>query len=251
MLKGSVKFRARVSESGNGVTFPQVDFDPREPGVEKVEIESPGNGGEISSTVHLSGVADSNAGVTLAKKVLAAALDRISFRYNLGIEDGKPSEHQFAPIIPEPNVIEAQAGEFMITGSEASFVLGLNPANLKAELEQPTLPGEEYFTLFRSALLSASPVERFMHLYNILLMFFDDERPGAQERLDGFIREQKPAVPMTPNPRTNRPETVYTRLRNEFGHHRQGVNLDDTKAEMGKRLGEVIALSKQVIQSRR
>ena len=90
-----------------------------------------------------------------------------------------------------------------------------------------------------------------MHLYNILLMFFDDERPRAQKRLDTYIREQNSDVLMTPNPRTNRSETVYTRLRNEFGHHRQGVNLDDTKAEMETRLGEWIGLSKQVIQSRR
>jgi hypothetical protein len=227
-----------------------VGFDPKEPGVDKVEIESPGNGGKISSTVHLSGVADSNTGITLAKKVLAAALDRISFRYNIGIEDGQRTEYQFAPINSTPNVIEAQAGELMITGSEASFVLGLNPTNLKADLEQPTLLGEEYFALFRSALLSASPVERFMHLYNILLMYFDDERPGAQERLDNFILEQKPAVPMTPNPRTKRPETVYTRLRNEFAHQRRGVNLDETKAEMRKRLGELIELTKRAIQSR-
>ena len=43
-------------------------------------------------------------------------------------------------------------------------------------------------------------------------------------------------------------ETVYTRLRNELGHSRKGVNLQDTKAEMANQLGGLIAITKRAIE---
>jgi hypothetical protein len=91
--------------------------------------------------------------------------------------------------------------------------------SVKKNLERVAPPGERHFRLFRSALRSTSPVEKFMHLYNILLMFFDDKRQ-AQERLDNFIKKipNTSAKPILRKPNPN--ETVYTRLRNEFAHSR-------------------------------
>ena len=85
-----------------------------------------------------------------------------------------------------------------------------------------------------------------MHLYHILLMLFDDDQP----KVDKFILDEDPNVPLTPDPRPNRKtkETIYTRLRNEFGHKRVGVNLDNTKAEMANRLGGLITLTKRAIE---
>ena len=88
-----------------------------------------------------------------------------------------------------------------------------------------------------------------MHLYNILLMFFDDDQKGAQGRLDNFVRTENPGVPQTAHPKfPGVYETVYTRLRNELGHPRPRVNLDVTKAEMKTRLGELVALTKRAIE---
>jgi hypothetical protein len=44
-------------------------------------------------------------------------------------------------------------------------------------------------------------------------------------------------------------ETVYTRLRNEFVHKRQGVDLQKTKAEMADQLGGLRTLVKRAIES--
>ncbi len=54
MFKGTVNFRARVK--GNGLTLPLFDFNPNEPRVERVEVETP-NGGRILTTVHMASVA--------------------------------------------------------------------------------------------------------------------------------------------------------------------------------------------------
>jgi hypothetical protein len=73
MFKGTVKFVAKISKY-TGVTFPLFDFDPNEPGVDKVEIEGL-RGAEIRSTVHLASVATRKdgwdyAGVKKCNKML-------------------------------------------------------------------------------------------------------------------------------------------------------------------------------------
>ena len=178
-----------------------------------------------------------------------AAIDRISFYQDIAIENGRITERQFSPTDPPPpgqHRIIPGTSDLNFWADALTVALGLSDtAALKTELEQAAPPGERNFRLFRSALQATSPVEEFMHLYNLLLMFFDDK----QAKVDKFILREKPRVPLTPDPRIkNRLETVYTRLRNEFGHQRQGVNLDTTKAEMKERLGELVALTKRAIE---
>ncbi|HEX5605212.1 MAG TPA: hypothetical protein VFY96_01785 [Candidatus Binatia bacterium] len=66
--------------------------------VDKVAIEAASNSDDIRTTVYLSNVPNRDAGVALAKKVHAEALNRISFWHELGIEDAAPTGHQFTPI---------------------------------------------------------------------------------------------------------------------------------------------------------
>jgi hypothetical protein len=246
-IQGTIKFSAQIVDE-NGLTFPLFEFSPNEPGVDKVEIEGPTDG-EIKCTVHLSGVDNYEQAEAISTKVHLAILDRISFCYGISIEDGRLSVVDIRPVDPGGFVIIPTTGRYGITGATAKLVHGLTEASLRPKLEQIAPPGERSFSLFRSALLSKSPVERFMHLYNILLMFFDDDQKGAQGRLDNFVRTENPGVPQTAHPKFPRvSETVYTRLRNELGHPRPGVNLDKTKAEMKTRLGELIGLTKRAIE---
>lgn len=246
MFKGTVKFRARIK--GNGLTFPLFEFNPNEPGVEKVQVEGP-NGDEILSTVHLASVATHRDGKAIATKVNTAALDRISFYHGIAIENAQITDAQFSPLDPQPGVLVAATGNYAITGYPVSLVVGIPAARLKTELEQASPPGEQDFGLFRSARQSMSPVEEFMHLYHILLMLFND----SQADVDAFILREDPAVPQTWHPLRGPGvmETVYTRLRNELAHRRAGVNLHNTKTEMANRLGGLIALTKRAIELHR
>ena len=85
-----------------------------------------------------------------------------------------------------------------------------------------------------------------MILYHILLMLYNDRQPDV----DAFIVSADPRVPQTPDPRqgTSRKETIYTRLRNELGHKRPGVNLDNTRSEMTGRADGLKALTKRAIE---
>jgi hypothetical protein len=244
MLKGTVSFVAKIK--GNGISFPLTEFIPNEPGVDKVEIEGP-NGDEIRSTVHVNAVATQDEGRALAAKVNTATLDRLAFFHATAIEKARITGDQFTPVTPPPGAhLIAATGYLVLSGGEARPVLGIPPAHIKAELEQASPPGESTFGLFRSARQSESPVEEFMHLYNALLMLYND----SQADVDAFIVGEDPAVPQRQHPR--KPpgvmETVYTRLRNELAHQRAGVSLDNTKAEMVNRLGGLIAVTKRAIE---
>ena len=243
MYIGTVTFRAVITS--NGLKFPSCEFNPKQASVEKVVIESQ-SGYEILSTVHLAGVATERVGTSIANKVLTAVLDRIAFRYSLAIEDSQIVSSWFDSVNPPPGAqVQPHSGELASLGQQVGLVYGIPAADLKAELEQTTLSGEPFFSLYRLAVQSRSSGEKFMHLYSLLLRFFDDE----QVRVDDFIRSQDSAVPQSQDPRAGRStrETVYTRLRNEFAQRRSGVNMQDTKAEMEQHVGGLIRLVKQAI----
>jgi hypothetical protein len=244
MLTGTIEFRTPIR--GNGLEFQIFSYDPKEPGVVKVEIEGPG-GSMIRSIVHLGSVATVGDGRALAARVNTTALDRIAYFYNISIENSKiVSEHLYDP---QPGLHAVETGDTVSFSAEVKVIREIPASHLKAQMELASPPGEQNFGLFRSARLSESPVEEFMHLYHILLMFHNDD----QKAVDTFIRNEEPAVPVTPsgNPKLANKgvdETVYSRLRNEFAHKRKGVNLDNTKAEMAARLNGLISLARRAIE---
>jgi hypothetical protein len=243
MFIGTVTFRAVITN--HGLKFPSCEFNPNQASVEKVVIESR-SGYEILSTVHLDGVATERDGRAIANTVLTAVLDRIAFQHSLAIEASQIVSSWFDYVSPLPGAqVQPHSGELAIIEKQAGLVYGIPAADLKAELERTTLSGEPFFSSYRLALQSRSPVEKFMHLYSLLLRFFEDE----QTTVDDFIRSQDPAVLQSPDPRPghrNR-ETVYTRLRNESAQRRPDVNMQDTKVEIEQHLGGLIGLVKQAI----
>jgi len=245
MYKGLVDFVAEIKD--NGLTFPRFDFNPHEPGVDKVEIEGL-DGDVIRSTVHLTAVQSPEAGINLATKVNTAALNRIAFCENIAIENARVEREDFSSLNDQPGarVLVAGTGRYSLTGGNVKFTVGRSPERLKGELEQPTAPGELYYGLFRSARQSMGPIEEFMHLYHILLMLYNDN----QTDVDAFILSADASTPQTQHPLKppGKMETVYTRLRNEFAHKRGGVDLEQTKAEMTQRLGDLRTLAKQTIE---
>jgi hypothetical protein len=245
MFGGTVTFRARI-KGNNGLTVPLFSFNPSEPGIEKVEIEGP-TGYEIVSTVHLAAVATREEGVAIATKANTTALNRISFFHNIAIEDAQVTGSAFSLLNPPPGHLTLDTGDVLTIGETLRMVHGISAQALRADLERTSPPGEKRFGLFRLARQSVSPVEEFVTLYNILQMLTSADDDQAD--VDTFIRREEPTVLQTPSPHKPKiMETVYTRLRNELGHTRAGVNLDETKKEMADHLGGLIALTKRAIE---
>jgi hypothetical protein len=244
MLRGTVDFQTRITR--HPVKFSSCEFNPHEPGVEKIVMESL-SGHEIHGSVHLSAVASAEEARVITAKLVNYYLDRFSFLHGSSVETHEISRSVLTPIDPQPaGLVQLQTGDLLIFGQQANLIVGLDAAYLQTEMELAAPPGERFFGMYRSALQSASPVEQFMHLYQILLLLSNDR----QADVDAYIRQEEPGVPETQHPQ--RPpgvmETVYSRLRNEFGHVRVGVDVRNTKAEMADRLGGLIALTRRAIE---
>lgn len=239
MFQGSVNFRAGIT--GYGLKFQPLDFRPPEPGVERVGIAGP-DGRHITGTVYLAPVPTVDEGRRLATRVMGAVLTRVAYEYGIAVGAAEwtgdhfttMGVHSFTSVVPCR--VEATVNPFR----------GIDPADLRLKLEQPAPPGERFFGMFCTALHSSSRVEEYMHLYQLLLMLFEDSQPD----LDAFVVSQEPSVPRTGSPKKpGVSETVYTRLRNEFAHARRGVDLAATKAEMATRLGGLRELVKTAIET--
>jgi hypothetical protein len=244
ILRGTVNFEATIK--GNGVSFPPFEFNPNEPAVSKVEIEAP-NGDAIRVRVHFTSVASDSAAKDVAVKVSLAALNRIAFHHQVVIVNDRMTSLSLSPITDsDSDGARLAATATLVLVVEASrLVLGYTTAEpVKSQLEQPSPPGEHNYAFFRSAIQATSPVEEFMLLYNVLLMILGDKQPAV----DAFIGSEEPAVPITTSPHTGGTETIYTRLRNEIGHRRAGVKLENTRAEMAGRVAGLRALTKRAIE---
>jgi hypothetical protein len=71
-------------------------------------------------------------------------------------------------------------------------------------------------------------VSRFMFLYNLALQVHSDN----QRSLDEAIMSVESSCIVTPSPRFNRDETIYTRLRNQVAHCRENTNIEATRKEI-------------------
>jgi hypothetical protein len=244
MVKGTVTCRAEIR--GNGIEFPKVMFTPREPEIDRAEIQGL-QGAELRCVVSFASVASSQQGRAVAARVAQAAFDRVAVFHSIAVCPTHIVDAEFTPVHPVPGTLADEAGKVLLVGEQPRCSIGIPSARIQTELEEVSPSGEQYFGLHTSARRSASRPEEFMHLYHILLMLCSDN----QAELDEFIRRERPAVAQSPDPRPGRTnmETVFTRLRNEFAHRRAGVSLETTKTEMAQWVDALTTLTARAIVS--
>lgn len=93
--------------------------------------------------------------------------------------------------------------------------------SLKKQIEDRWSNSIVLIRLFRNSISQEDPVTRYLLLYNVLLFANSDKQP----KLDECIVKIDSNVERSLSPINNKPETIYTRLRNEIGHVRQGVRI--------------------------
>lgn len=72
------------------------------------------------------------------------------------------------------------------------------------------------------------PISRFLSLYAMLASITSDR----QAEIDALVEREEPTVSKSYSPKTGQPESLFTRLRNELAHHREGVSVFDTHDEI-------------------
>lgn len=97
--------------------------------------------------------------------------------------------------------------------------------------------------MFYDAATVVEPVGRFMSLYTLLLHKFSDNQKTVDEAILGI----DPTVAQFKSPHAKGHETVFSRLRNEMSHKREGINILETQYEIKLNTDRFEAIVKELI----
>ena len=141
-------------------------------------------------------------------------------------------------------------------------VIAVGPLSYKIPKDD-VLPGEEeannilclanstteeltmYYHQFAFANAEVDAISRYSFLYNLLLQISGDN----QKKVDQVILAVDPNCEQSTSPNNNKPETLYTRLRNELAHKREGVRYTETKNSIEEKVDDLSLITKEIIRN--
>lgn len=97
--------------------------------------------------------------------------------------------------------------------------------------------------MFYDAATVVEPVGRFISLYTLLLHKFADN----QKDVDEAILKIDPTVAQFNSPHTKGYETVFSKLRNEMSHKREGINILETQYNIKLNVDRFESIVKKLI----
>ena len=247
-VDGTLTYRAEVK----GFIF--RSFGPlavrtTEPWVEKVVVACPAES-PIEVTVTFASAPSADTVRISGKVICRTTLGRLVLRYGLCVQE---------PLVTSENLEETKDGvvtkvaaaglPLACAGKDSQLVPAGDLAALTADLEDLSPHGEMYHDLYRVAMQAEDVVDRYLSLYRLLLILcLGSAGKEKQEFVDDFIEDHTSECRTFPRP--DKPhilETVYTRLRNEVGHARPGVDLAATRQEMDARVYELADIVRTAI----
>jgi hypothetical protein len=248
MYGGVVELMADYQDlRGENFSFPRLEYKPSETALRLVEVEA--DRARFKWQVHIASVKSREEGRRLACEVVESAINSIVFREEL----------RFEPVVVAMDGLEhlgSISNSYVFECAPATAEMGgtLNmrfvrsPELIREEvwrcMEEETSWRDDFYGFFRAAMQSSGPVEEFMHLYHILLMICRDE----QSKVDALILEISPCTEKSSSPkRKGKEETIFTRLRNEFTHRREDVDILDVKRRMAEIVPDLRGIVRQAI----
>ena len=234
MFQGSVQFRASIES--HCLEFGEVFLDGQNEATARIQVQSDETNG-ISVSVDIENVSTEEDGSRIAHEEVEYVLDALAFERLVPIGPPRMTSQSFSPVAEREGQHTISFTMALNLRCDARAITRVDAATLQDQITNSTLALATHKRMFRQAIRSSGSVERFMHFYNLMLMLYNDR----QGDVDQFIRTVEPGVAESPSPKfPNVSETVYTRLRNEFGHTRVGVNVDNTKQKMGQHVGQLL-----------
>ncbi len=224
MVIGIVKFAAEV----RGLQLPQMEISSPQPKIDKVKLRRQGDE-PLRVEFDLIDVFDGQEAKSIVRPVLESILNQLVLQFDISVGEPRLSSLSL-PQDESANSIEAET-RFPLVRLVTKQDVTPNDAEIQrltATLGQPRAPAH-LFSAYRNAASQDDAVTRFMFLYSLLLQLLGDNQ-GAVET---YIQKEDRGVVVTPSPhKSGTLETVYTRLRNEVGHVRQGVTPEQTRLEI-------------------
>jgi hypothetical protein len=141
----------------------------------------------------------------------------ISFMLNTGINEIRQTGHGVIPREGEGAQCHMIMPAMTCHGVAKNGGRKLNRSEIQALgeilIQSKRLKNHPLVNLFSYAIRIDEPVVQFMLLYLILYEIFKN-----QKSIDKYIMKVSPSTLQVPSPHNNKPETIYTKLRNEITH---------------------------------
>ncbi len=109
--------------------------------------------------------------------------------------------------------------------------------NMRSKYDLPSIQ------MFYDAATIVEPVGRFISLYTLLLHKFSDN----QKEVNNAILGVDPTVGQFKSPQDEWYETVFSKLRNEMSHKREGTNILETQNEIKLNVDRFEAIVKKLV----
>ncbi|HLN30053.1 MAG TPA: methylamine utilization protein MauJ [Gemmataceae bacterium] len=248
-VKGTLKYTCDVL----GLIF--RSFDPleiqtTEHWVEKIVVECR-NEKPIELTVTFASAPSADTALISGKVICRMIVGRLALQYGLCIQE---------PILAAQELVEEKdgrtkkviAGSFpmVCSGKDNKKIEPQDVAALKADLEDLRPNRQDYEELYRVAMQAVDNVDRYMSLYRILSLLCPNPKgKEKQQYVDLFIEQQTTELRTHARPdMAHIKETIYSKLRNEVGHARHGVDLAHTRHEMDTRVYELAKIARKAIE---
>ena len=174
-------------------------------------------------------------------------IDMLSFILNTKIGETRLVGHGLAPRPGAGGIAHPVITSFECSATCKVGGFRLSSKNIEevqdAVARITSLPPKPFISLFRHAISNDEPLVQFMILYLILYEMYK-----KQSAVDKHIMKVAPTTPRSISPHTEKPETVYTMLRNQITH-RTSVGPEITRAEIIKHLDEFRPIVHRVVKS--
>ncbi len=239
----------RYSAEVNGLNLKEIKVNNDHPKVEYITISTDDSYKRMVAEISLENVCTQEESVEIGYNIINILFDQIAIECDapIGIAEKffcKKKEKQEVShgeiILPLLSV----SGDGMPIYTPSEDQLNTLKDTLKKEPKERNIN----FLLYRSCISQIDTIAKFMFLYNLLLMIANDD----QKKADELITRYEPKVIKTESPRRKRngeaiTETVYTRLRNEIAHKREGYSPENTRKEISSCVNKFQSVIKQAV----
>lgn len=223
MATGTVEYAATIT----GVRFAPIEVSNPHPSIERIVVTAQ-DGEQLKVVFHLIDVFTETEANAIAGEILASIVNRLAFEFNVSIDQPHLTGFSLPKDADGSSYTVASSSIMMWDVAAPTLTLGDDRRQELARLLEQPFARPDLSSAYRFACNQRDPVTRFMFLYNILLQLNNDRQP----KVEAFIREVIPDVEEYEDPRPHKTgkETVFTRLRNEVGHVREGTTPEQTRA---------------------
>jgi hypothetical protein len=199
-------------------------------------------------TIHFGSVNSIEEVDEVGNSIKDDIIDMLSFILNTKIAETKLVGHGLTPRPGEGGIAHLllPSPKFGGTGKVGGFRLSSeNIQEVQNAVSRISgLKHKPLISLFRHAISTDEPLVQFMIFYLILYEMY-----RTQPAVDRYIMNVAPSTPQSISPHTRKPETIYTKLRNEITHRTSG-GLEITKAEIVNHLDEFRVIVHRAVKSR-